>query len=405
MKKNFNKLKNKTNLIAIVLVIVSIGILFCVQETKPKVVKAYNNDFISIPEEKNWAFTKKKIIINDKKVKRVYCTTTNIKIAYCKNNYLYIKKPGKVTLNFYTKNNNKKLKKTIKVEHSPLINFTKRNMIIENKETYKLKLKTRGYPIKNIKFSSNHPETISVDKNGVITAHSPSNALITASTLDGRKTSIRVIVKTTKGLISRTMLDRAGAYKYKKLMVVAHPDDETLWGGANLYKDSYFVVCLTNGKNPVRSKEYKNILKFTNNGGLILNYPDDPDGVRDEWNYAKKGLNLDMQRLITYKKWDAVVTYNPDGVTGHIHHKKTFQHVYKVCDKYKMLDRLYYFGHFYKKGEVPNTLIRMSDEDLAIKMEEIKLYSSVRNNIHNYWEQMLPYENWIPALKWNEYPR
>ena len=48
MKKNFNKLKNKTNLIAIVLVIVSIGILFCVQETKPKVVKAYNNDFISI---------------------------------------------------------------------------------------------------------------------------------------------------------------------------------------------------------------------------------------------------------------------------------------------------------------------------------------------------------------------
>ena len=105
------------------------------------------------------------------------------------------------------------------------------------------------------------------------------------------------------------------------------------------------------------------------------------------------------------KKWDAVVTYNPDGVTGHIHHKKTFQHVYKVCDKYKMLDRLYYFGHFYKKGEVPNTLIRMSDEDLAIKMEEIKLYSSVRNNIHNYWEQMLPYENWIPALKWNEYPR
>ena len=78
-----------------------------------------SNDYAyksSVPEEKNLAFTKKKIIINDKKVKRVYCTTTNIKIAYCKNNYLYIKKPGKVTLNFYTKNNNKKLKKTIKVD-------------------------------------------------------------------------------------------------------------------------------------------------------------------------------------------------------------------------------------------------------------------------------------------------
>ena len=106
MKKKLNKLKNKKILTVLILVIVFLGILFCTQETKPKVVKAYNNDFVSIPERKNWSFTKKKIIINDKKIKRVYCTTTNIKIAYCKNNYLYLKKPGKVTLNFYTKNKN-----------------------------------------------------------------------------------------------------------------------------------------------------------------------------------------------------------------------------------------------------------------------------------------------------------
>lgn len=30
-----------------------------------------------------------------------------------------------------------------------------------------------------------------------------------------------------------------------KLMIVAHPDDETIWGGAHLADKGYFVVCLT----------------------------------------------------------------------------------------------------------------------------------------------------------------
>ena len=45
-------------------------------------------------------------------------------------------------------------------------------------------------------------------------------------------------------------------------MIVAHPDDETLWGGANLLKERYFVVCLTNGYDLIRSNEFKEILKF-----------------------------------------------------------------------------------------------------------------------------------------------
>lgn len=31
-----------------------------------------------------------------------------------------------------------------------------------------------------------------------------------------------------------------------KVMVVAHPDDETLWGGMHLLKNKYLVICLTN---------------------------------------------------------------------------------------------------------------------------------------------------------------
>lgn len=30
-------------------------------------------------------------------------------------------------------------------------------------------------------------------------------------------------------------------------MIVAHPDDETLWGGSHLIDDNYLVVCMSNG--------------------------------------------------------------------------------------------------------------------------------------------------------------
>ena len=33
--------------------------------------------------------------------------------------------------------------------------------------------------------------------------------------------------------------------KYNKLMIVAHPDDETLWGGGHLIDGDYVVVCVT----------------------------------------------------------------------------------------------------------------------------------------------------------------
>ena len=36
------------------------------------------------------------------------------------------------------------------------------------------------------------------------------------------------------------------AQEPESLMIVAHPDDETIWGGSHLLKGHYLVVCLTN---------------------------------------------------------------------------------------------------------------------------------------------------------------
>ena len=42
----------------------------------------------------------------------------------------------------------------------------------------------------------------------------------------------------------------------KSLMIVAHPDDEAIWGGSHLMNGNYTVLCITNGNNKKRKKTF-----------------------------------------------------------------------------------------------------------------------------------------------------
>ena len=66
------------------------------------------------------------------------------------------------------------------------------------------------------------------------------------------------------------------------VMIVAHPDDETLWGGEQLLKENYLVICITNGDNKIRKKEFEKVMEETKDYGIILNYPDNPKGVKSD---------------------------------------------------------------------------------------------------------------------------
>lgn len=47
----------------------------------------------------------------------------------------------------------------------------------------------------------------------------------------------------------------------ESLMIVAHPDDETIWGGSHLINGNYTVLCITNGNNKKRKKEFMNVME------------------------------------------------------------------------------------------------------------------------------------------------
>ena len=183
----------------------------------------------------------------------------------------------------------------------------------------------------------------------------------------------------------------------KKLMIVAHPDDEILYGSHELYKDKYLVICVTCGDRKDRVAEFKSVMSFTNDDYMLLGFPDLVNGKKSNWKKEWNSLNAYINLIINSKNWDLVVTHNPDGEYGHMHHKMLNVIVTQNADK----NKLFYFGKFYWE-EIPNAsvLYKLNNVELSFKKNIlIPIYSSQKGAINNL-KNMIEYESWIKYNDW-----
>ncbi|MBR4554497.1 MAG: PIG-L family deacetylase [Ruminococcus sp.] len=181
-----------------------------------------------------------------------------------------------------------------------------------------------------------------------------------------------------------------------KLMIVAHPDDDVLWGGGHLMEGGWLVVCITNGRNDTRSEEFAKVIEASGNAHLILEYPDKVNAVRDDWTEVIDGIKKDVDMLVTYKNWKMIACHNPKGEYGHQHHKMTSATVTGQCLAHGILGKIRYFGKYYKKDkidEVKDKLVRITDDQLKFKEYLLTLYKSQSGTIEGL-SHMNPYEMW-----------
>ena len=207
-------------------------------------------------------------------------------------------------------------------------------------------------------------------------------------------------------LFSKIYLRKNGLFRFhdwnsvESLMIVAHPDDETLWGSEELLKNKYLVVCITCGTNKKREKEIEAALKISKDRLIVLDKPDKVRGKRSDWKHYKKQIEYELKYVIKKKKWNTIVTHNPEGEYGHIHHKITNNIVTKIHNKEK-IGKLKYFGKYYSKKRInENKFAREIPEDIYdMKIEMIDSYKS-QAFIKNRFNQMYKYENLINAEDW-----
>ena len=188
-------------------------------------------------------------------------------------------------------------------------------------------------------------------------------------------------------------LDALDLDGYDKVMFVAHPDDDLLWGGRHLIEDDYLVVCMTRGNDPVRSAEFKSVMEATGDKYLILSYPDKIGKDRSSWSYWKKDMESDIATVLNYKDWKQIATHNADGEYGHHHHQMTHQLVEEAYKKTNCGADFYSFGKYYVNDKIPYDLEEMPKDLYIQKRKLAKLYASQRTTVRKMYH-MLPYEYW-----------
>lgn len=119
-------------------------------------------------------------------------------------------------------------------------------------------------------------------------------------------------------------------------VIVAHPDDETLWvGGTLLSNPSWkcFVVSLCRKSDIDRSRKFFNALKIYQAEGIMGDLDDGPD----QNPLDAKEIEQEILNLLPSGKFDLVITHNQSGeYTKHLRHEEVSQAVISLWQAGKL---------------------------------------------------------------------
>ena len=106
--------------------------------------------------------------------------------------------------------------------------------------------------------------------------------------------------------------------KIDKIMIVAHPDDEALFGGAELlsHSDEYKVVVLDEYHNDIRRREFLDSMRF-----IGIHEYEHWTGYKGKEDYFREKLIYELLRVLRERKYTKIVTHNTNGEYGHPRHR------------------------------------------------------------------------------------
>lgn len=105
-------------------------------------------------------------------------------------------------------------------------------------------------------------------------------------------------------------------------IIVAHPDDETLWAGGTILDNpswTCFIISLCRASDTDRAPKFYKVLKALNSEGIMADLDDGPE---------QKPLNAtQLERtildLLPHPHFDLIITHNPNGeYTRHLRHEE-----------------------------------------------------------------------------------
>lgn len=153
-------------------------------------------------------------------------------------------------------------------------------------------------------------------------------------------------------------------------MVVAHPDDESLWGAGLLlrYPGNWEVICCTTpARDPERAALFPKACKIL--------------GARPrQLDQIETTIPLSFPDLSGH---DLIVTHNSAGEYGHPQHKEVHEHITR-----KYPEKTICFG-YRPHGAGEDFSIELNEEECAAKLLAIKCYDNIGSANIPTWQMLL----------------
>ena len=199
-------------------------------------------------------------------------------------------------------------------------------------------------------------------------------------------------------------------------VIVAHPDDETLWAGGTILSHPLwkcFIVCLCRASDKDRAPRFYKAIKILKSEGVMGNLDDGPE----QKPLDEKEVERAILDLLPPKHFDLIISHNPSGeYTRHIRHEEVSKAVIKLWHTGKIsTNELWTFAYedggkkYYPRPVENDTIYRTLTKRIWLRkysiitdtygFEKSSFEAETTPRAEAFWQFTDPYD----AKKWLNY--